>query len=90
MSSINFYFSVSILFLLIILIITIQKGYSKMAQHTELNYQSIGDCYYDIYCQPELTTKEDLLKDMVKILNGEITKQDYIEEIKQWNKEREE
>ena len=35
-------------------------------------------------------TKEDLLKDMVKILNGEITKQDYIEEIKQWNKEREE
>ena len=38
----------------------------------------------------ELTSKEDLLKDMVKILNGEITKQDYINEINQWNKEREE
>ncbi len=61
-----------------------------MTKHTKLDYQSIGDCYYDIYCQTELTTKEDLLKDMVKILNGEITKQDYINEIKQWNKEREE
>ena len=59
-------------------------------KHTKLNYQSIADCYYDIYCQPELTTKEDLIKDMVKILNGQITKQDYINEIKQWNKEREE
>ena len=57
-------------------------------KHTKLDYQSIGDCYYDIYCQPELTTKKDLLKDMVKILNGEITKQDYINEINQWNFER--
>ena len=58
-------------------------------KHTKLNVIiSIGDCYYDIYCQPELTTKKDLLKDMVKILNGEITKQDYIDEINQWNFER--
>ena len=60
-----------------------------MKKNNKLNYQLIGDCYYDIYCQPELTSKEDLLKDMVKILNGEITKQDYINEIKQWKKERE-
>ena len=57
-------------------------------KHKKLDYKSIGDCYYDIYCQPELTTKNDLLKDMVKILNGEITKQDYLDEIKQWNFER--
>jgi hypothetical protein len=30
-----------------------------MKKHTKLNYQSIGDCYYDIYCQPKLTSKED-------------------------------
>tara|TARA_R110000868_G_scaffold200049_1_gene447251 strand:+ start:37 stop:297 length:261 start_codon:yes stop_codon:yes gene_type:complete len=54
----------------------------------KLNYQSIGDCYYDIYCQPELTSKDDLLKDMVKILNGELTIEDYKNEIKQWHKER--
>jgi len=59
-----------------------------MKEYTNLNYQSIGDCYYDIFCQPKLTTKIDLLKDMVKILKGEITKEDYIKEIKQWNKER--
>ena len=54
----------------------------------KLDYQSIGDCYYDIYCQPQLTTKDDLLKDMVKILNGELTIEDYKNEIKQWHKER--
>lgn len=27
-------------------------------KHTKIDYQSIGDCYYDIYCQPELTTKK--------------------------------
>jgi hypothetical protein len=54
----------------------------------KLNYQSIGDCYYDIYCQPELTSKDDLLKDMVKILNGELTIEDFKNEIKQWHKER--
>ena len=64
----------------------IRKG--PMKKHTKLNWVSIGDCWYDIFCQPKLTTKEDLLKDMVKILNGQITKQDYLNEIKQWNKER--
>ena len=54
----------------------------------KLDYQSIGDCYYDIYCQPELTSKDDLLKDMVKILNGELTFEDFKNEIKQWHKER--
>jgi hypothetical protein len=54
----------------------------------KLDYQSIGDCYYDIYCQPELTSKDDLLKDMVKILNGELTIEDFKNEIKQWHKER--
>ena len=60
-----------------------------MKKHNNLNYQSIGDCYYDIYCKPKLTTKEDLLKDIVKILNGKITREDYIKEINQWNQERE-
>ena len=54
----------------------------------KLDYQAIGDCYYDIYCQPELTSKEDLLKDMVKILNGELTAEDFRNEIKQWLIER--
>jgi len=54
----------------------------------KLDYQSIGDCYYDIYCQPELTSKDDLLKDMIKILNGELTIEDFKNEIKQWHKER--
>jgi hypothetical protein len=54
----------------------------------KLDYQSIGDCYYDIYCQPELTSKDDLLKDMVKILNGKLTIEDFKNEIKQWHKER--
>jgi len=56
----------------------------------KLDYQSIGDCYYDIYCQPELTSKDDLLKDMVKILNGELTIEDFKNEINQWHKERKE
>jgi hypothetical protein len=60
-------------------------GVSIMKKHTKLNYQSRGDCYYDIYCQPKLTSNEDLLIDMVKILNGEITKQYYIDEINQWS-----
>ena len=55
----------------------------------KLDYQSIGDSYYDIYCRPELTSKDDLLKDMVKILNGELTAEDFKKEVKQWNKERE-
>ena len=54
----------------------------------KLDYQSIGDCYYDIYCQSELTSKDNLLKDMVKILNGELTIEDFKNEIKQWHKER--
>lgn len=59
-----------------------------MTKHNQLNYQSIGDCYYDIYCQPETITKQKLLMDIADILNGKLTKQDYIKEINQWNKER--
>ncbi len=56
----------------------------------KLDYQAIGDCYYDIYCQPQHTTKETLLKDMAKILNGELTAEDFRNEIKQWLNERSE
>ena len=67
----------------------IKKDHLKRLKNDiRLNYQSIGDCYYDIYCQPELTSKDDLLKDMVKILNGELTIEDFKNEIKQWHKER--
>ena len=54
----------------------------------KLYYQSIGACYYDIFCQPQLTTKDDLLKDMVKILNGQLTIEVYKNEINQWHNER--
>ena len=59
-----------------------------MKDNFKLDHQAIGDCYYDIYCQPKCTTKEDLLKDMAKILNGELTAEDYRNEIKQWVSER--
>ena len=59
-----------------------------MKNNFKLDHQAIGDCYYDIYCQPKCTTKEDLLKDMAKILNGELTAEDYRNEIKQWVSER--
>ena len=59
-----------------------------MKDNFKLDHQAIGDCYYDIYCQPKCTTKEDLLKDMAKILNGELTAEDYRKEIKQWVSER--
>jgi len=60
----------------------------NMKNNFKLDHQAIGDCYYDIYCQPKCTTKEDLLKDMAKILNGELTAEDYRKEIKQWVSER--
>ena len=60
----------------------------NMKDNFKLDHQAIGDCYYDIYCQPKCTTKEDLLKDMAKILNGELTAEDYRNEIKQWVSER--
>jgi hypothetical protein len=60
----------------------------NMKDNFKLDHQAIGDCYYDIYCQPKCTTKEDLLKDMAKILNGELTAEDYRKEIKQWVSER--
>jgi len=60
----------------------------NMNNNFKLDHQAIGDCYYDIYCQPKCTTKEDLLKDMAKILNGELTAEDYRNEIKQWVSER--
>ena len=59
-----------------------------MKDNFKLDHQAIGDCYYDIYCQPKCTTKEDLLKDMAKILNGELTAEDYRKEIKHWVSER--
>ena len=59
-----------------------------MNNNFKLDHQAIGDCYYDIYCQPKGTTKEDLLKDMAKILNGELTAEDYRNEIKHWVNER--
>ena len=60
----------------------------NMKDNFKLDHQAIGDCYYDVYCQPKCTTKEDLLKDMAKILNGELTAADYRNEIKQWVSER--
>ncbi len=61
----------------------VKKG-GMMNNYFKLDYQAIGDCFYDIYCQPKCTTKEDLLKDMAKILNGELTAEDYREEIRHW------
>ena len=43
----------------------------------KFHYNTIGDCFYDIYCQPNCTKKEDLLKDMAGILNGELTAEDF-------------
>ncbi len=65
----------------------VKKG-GMMKDNFKLDHQAIGDCYYDIYCQPQCTTKGDLLKDMAKILNGELTAEDYRNEIKQWVSER--
>ena len=47
----------------------------------KFHYNTIGDCFYDIYCQPNCTKKEDLLKDMAGILNGELTADDFAKEI---------
>ena len=54
----------------------------------KFHYNTIGDCFYDIYCQPNYTKKEDLLKDMARILNGELTPEDFKTEILQWISER--
>jgi hypothetical protein len=54
----------------------------------KFHYNTIGDCFYDIYCQPNCTKKEDLLKDMAGILNGELTADDFAKEIIQWVGER--
>ena len=54
----------------------------------KFHYNTIGDCFYDIYCQPNCTKKEDLLKDMAGILNGELTPEDFKKEILQWIGER--
>mgnify|MGYP003122491652 FL=1 len=54
----------------------------------KFHYNTIGDCFYDIYCQPNYTKKEDLLKDMARILNGELTPEDFKTEILQWVSER--
>jgi len=54
----------------------------------KFHYNTIGDCFYDIYCQPNCTKKEDLLKDIAGILNGELTADDFAKEIIQWVGER--
>jgi len=67
-----------------------------MKDNFKLDHQAIGDCYYDVYTnkrdgEPALLDKktiEYLLKDMAKILNGELTAEDYRNEIKQWVSER--
>jgi len=56
----------------------------------KFHYQAIGDCFYDLYCQPKYTTKETLLKDMAKILNGELKAKHYQKEIECWIAERKE
>ena len=64
----------------------------NMKDNFKLDHQTIGDCYYDIYCNSQCGTKQEminlLLKDMAKILNGELTAEDYRNEIKQWVSER--
>ena len=54
----------------------------------KFHYNTIGDCFYDIYCQPDCTKKEDLLKDMASILNGELTAEDFKKAILEWIDER--
>jgi len=55
-----------------------------MTDKIKLDYRTIGDCYYDIYCQPETITKQRLLKDMADILNGKLTAEDFRNEILAW------
>jgi len=67
----------------------LEKRKSKRASNGfKFHYNTIGDCFYDIYCQPNYTKKEDLLKDMARILNGELTPEDFKTEILQWVSER--
>jgi len=54
----------------------------------KFHYQAIGDCFYDMYCQPEHTSKEVLLKDMARILNGELKPEDIQTSIEEWIAER--
>ncbi len=67
----------------------LEKRKSKRASNGfKFHYNTIGDCFYDIYCQPNCTKKEDLLKDIAGILNGELTADDFAQEIIQWVSER--
>ena len=68
-----------------------------MKDNFKLDHEAIGDCYYDVYTKPQkniirsaqdFKTIQLLLKDMAKILNGELTAEDYRNEIKQWVSER--
>jgi hypothetical protein len=54
----------------------------------KFHYNTIGECFYDSYCQPNYTTTEKLLKDIASILNGKLTAEDYKKEILQWINER--
>jgi len=67
----------------------LEKRKSKRASNGfKFHYNTIGDCFYDIYCQPNCTKKEDLLKDIAGILNGGLTADDFAKEIIQWVSER--
>ena len=66
-----------------------KKRASKQADKKfKFHYQAIGDCFYDMYCQPEHTNKEVLLKDMARILNGELKPEDIQTSIEEWIAER--
>ena len=54
----------------------------------KLHHETIGDAYYDFYCNPKYITNETLLKDIAKILNGELSAEDFREEIREWLSER--
>ena len=68
----------------------------NMKDNFKLDHEAIADRHYDVYTNknygaPTLLDKktiEYLLKDMAKILNGELTAEDYRNEIKQWVSER--
>ena len=65
-----------------------ERTSERASVNFKFHYNTIGDCFYDIYCQPNYTKKEDLLKDMARILNGELTPEDFKTEILQWVSER--
>tara|TARA_R100000655_G_C2924086_1_gene182826 strand:+ start:149 stop:394 length:246 start_codon:yes stop_codon:yes gene_type:complete len=49
---------------------------------------TIGECFFDIFCQPNCINIEDLLKIIASILNGELTSEDFKKRILEWIDER--